>query len=553
MFIRVKSTPNSPRQSVQIVESVRHGKRVRQKIVRHVGVASEPDEIERLKDLAEFIKAKLEADIHPTLFPAEQLAQLIIDCRRRRDSAALPVNLKQLRETGRIVSGIHDVYGQAYQDLGLHQLLPAQRYRTSNEVLCHCVMARLANPKSKRASVGDLATNFGVQIPLQRVYRMMDALDERFIARLNALAAEQAASLLGTPLRVLFFDCTTLYFESFCDDELKQPGYSKDGKFKECQVLLALMVTETGLPVHHLVLPGASFEGHSLVPVLEALRKDYDIQQAVVVADRGMMNQANLNSLREAGLHYVVGAKLKTLPKTLQAKILDHSGYQPLTDDGVQVRTLTGTDPADQLVVSYSPCRAKRDRMERDKAVERLRRKLQKSSNPKQLLNGRGHAKFLQLDGEAQLSINADRVAEQEQWDGLHGVVTNLPASTEASAILHQYWGLWQVEETFRVSKHDLRVRPVYHWTPRRVRAHIAMAFMSLMCVRHLQYRVAVQKREAVSAEVICNALTQVQHSVLEDQKTQRRYALPSTISEVGRKLYQVMGLTHDMEPFELK
>ena len=347
----------------------------------------------------------------------------------------MPVNLKQLRETGRIVSGIHDVYGQAYQDLGLHQLLPAQRRCTSNEVLYHCVMARLANLKSKRASVGDLATNFGVQIPLQRVYRMMDALDERFIARLNALAAEQAASLLGTPLRVLFFDCTTLYFESFCDDELKQPGYSKDGKFKECQVLLALMVTETGLPVHHLVLPGASFEGHSLVPVLEALRKDYDIQQAVVVADRGMMNQANLNSLREAGLHYVVGAKLKTLPKALQAKILDHSGYQPLTDDGVQVRTLTGTDPADQLVVSYSPSRAKRDRMERDKAVERLRRKLQKSKNPKQLLNGRGHAKFLQLDGEAQLSINADRVAEQEQWDGLHGVVTNLPTSSQQATL----------------------------------------------------------------------------------------------------------------------
>ena len=116
---------------------------------------------------------------------------------------------------------------------------------------------------------------------------MMDLWDDDRIARLNALAGAQAKALLGGPLRVLFFDCTTLYFESFTEDDLKQPGYSKDAKFKECQVLLALAVTEDGLPVHYKVLPGATFEGHSLIPVVEALQADYDVQEAVIVADRG--------------------------------------------------------------------------------------------------------------------------------------------------------------------------------------------------------------------------------------------------------------------------
>ena len=111
---------------------------------------------------------------------------------------------------------------------------------------------------------------------------------------------------------------------------------------------------------------------------------------------------------------------------------------------------------------------------------------------------------------------------------------------------------LWQVEDTFRVSKHDLKVRPIYHWDSRRIRAHLAIAFMTLLCVRHLQYRMSLQAKP-VSPEVIGNALTHVQHSVLEHKQTKRRYVIPSSISEVGRQLYKVMGLTHSSTPYELK
>ena len=549
MFVRVKTTPNSPRKSVQLVESIRSGDTVRQKIVRHIGVALDEDELVKLKDLAEVVKAKLEADTQPELFPPDDVAEQVIAAQRRCDEGPLKVDLKQLRETRRLVSGIHAVYGAVYESLGLNRLLPAWRYRASHKALYHSVMARLANPDSKRASVRALEEDFGVQVSLPQVYRMMDLFDETRIEQLNTLAGQQAKALLGGPLRVLFFDCTTLYFESFSDDALKQPGYSKDAKFKECQVLLALAVTETGLPVHYRVLPGATFEGHSLLPVVRALQKDYEVSEVVIVADRGMLSEDNLKALEDAGLHYIVGARLKSLPHAVQATLLDADHYQALGEDGSRVLSCPHQDR--RLVVSFSPVRAEKDRRERDKAIGKLRKKLAKSQNPKDLLNNYGYKKYLTVDGETTLRVNRDKIAEAQRWDGLHGVLTNLP-DTDNATLLRQYRGLWQVEDTFRVSKHDLKVRPIYHWTPTRIRAHIAIAFMTLLCVRHLQYRMALQAR-AVSPAVICNALTHVQHSVLEHQQTKRRYVIPSAISETGRHLYKVMGLTHSTTPYELK
>ena len=551
MFVRVKSTPNSPRKAVQLVESVRDGKTVRQRIVRHIGIAMDEDELVKLKDLAEVVKAKLAADTQPQLFLPEDVAEQIIAARGRQDEAPLKVDLKQLIETRRLVSGIHAVYGAVYEALGLPRLLPAWRYRASHKALFQSVMARLAHPKSKRASVRALESDFGVQVSLPQVYRMMDLLDAKRIAHLNTLAGEQARALAGGTLQVLFFDCTTLYFESFTEDDLKQPGYSKDAKFTECQVLLALAVTETGLPVRYTVLPGATFEGHSLIPVVNALQTDCQAEEAVVVADRGLLSEANLTALEEAGLHYIVGARLKALPQDLQTRVLDASGYETLNDgDGARVRELAHNTR--RLVVSCSPVRAEKDRRDRDKALHKLRKKLARSNNPKDLLNNYGYKKYLKVEGRSTLSVNPDKIAEAQRWDGLHGVVTNLPKATTTTTILNQYRGLWQVEDTFRVSKHDLKVRPIYHWTPRRVQAHIAIAFMSLLCVRHLQYRMALQARP-VSPEVIANALTHVQHSVLEHKQTNRRYVIPSAISEVGRQLYKVMGLNHSTTPYELK
>ena len=236
MFVRVKSTPNSPRQSVQIVQSVRVGDKVKQKIVRYVGIAMDDDELVQLKVLAEVVKAKIEARHQPSLFPPETVAKQMLEAKAAKASkATLNVDLMQMVEEQRVVLGIHEVYGEVYRQLSFDTLLSQKRYRASHEALFHCVMARIANPpeqgKRKRGSVQHLEQDFGVSLSLEKVYRMMDQLDDNTISRLQTMTCEGTRSLLPDALDMLFFDCTTLYFESFKEYELKQNGYSKDCKF----------------------------------------------------------------------------------------------------------------------------------------------------------------------------------------------------------------------------------------------------------------------------------------------------------------------------------
>ena len=135
-----------------------------------------------------------------------------------------------------------------------------------SNILQHIVMARLGSPKSKRATVSLLEKDFGINLNLNQVYRMMDKIDDTVIEKIQQQAYQSTKSILRDKINVLFYDCTTLYFESFTPDDLKKNGYSKDGKFNQPQVLLALLVTESGLPVGYEVFPGIPSKGiHSLL------------------------------------------------------------------------------------------------------------------------------------------------------------------------------------------------------------------------------------------------------------------------------------------------
>lgn len=551
MFVRVKSTPNSPRKSVQIVASKRHGSRIRQHIVRHVGIAQSDEELPHLKHYAQIIIAQMQQQRQASLFTPEETAEQIRAARGQDKAAADAgkIAVDQLRGETVVTLGIHDVYGAIYEQLQLHRILPQYRYTASNRALFHTVMARIANPDSKRASVRRLEQQFGVSVALERIYRMMDQLDEKKIERLQRIAADQVRCLFPEPVKVLFFDCTTLYFESFVDDELRQPGYSKDAKFKESQVLLALMVTPQGLPLGYELLPGATYEGHSLLPLVEKLRQRFEISHAVVVADRGMLSKDNLESLEAAGIDYIVGARLKQLPAKLQTTLLDLSGYAEM-EDGVQ-RCMELQHGTRRVIVSYCPKRARKDGHERDKALRKLLKRLKKSDNPTELMSSYGHRRFIRLTGSARVELDAQKIASAKRWDGLHGVMTSLP-EMPAAEILSHYHGLWQVEQTFRITKHDLKIRPMFHWTPRRVRAHVAISFMALMCVRHLQYRIGLQQG-GMSVEMIRQALLGANYSIMRDEHSGRRFAVAMQLCATGRKLYRAMGIEREERPLMLQ
>lgn len=553
MYVRVKTTPNSPRKSVQIVESVRVGNKVSQKIVRYVGVAFDDNELEQLKSLAESIKTKLAADGQQNLFGPEKLAQL----KKQKESVKekdsdYEVNLKNLVEEQRVVAGIHAVYGSLFDQLGYGTVLanPA-RHKSSVNIYRDIVLARIANPRSKMASVEMLEEDFGIALNLNNVYRMMDKLDEKAIERLNDLVYKNTLTLFQNKIDVIFFDCTTLYFETFQEDSLRKNGYSKDLKFNQPQVLLALMVTKEGLPIGYQAFDGAIYEGHTLIPALKELKKKYRIDKVIFVADAGMMNNNNLLKLEEEKIEYIVGARLKNLPGDLQKQILNPRNYQAVknTKEGYEIGRFACQDK--QLIVSYSETRARKDAADRRKAIEKLRKKLAKQTTAKEYLTNHGYRKYLKVNGTSSIELDEEKIQSASRWDGLHGVMTNA-AELSDQEILKQYNNLWQVENAFRLTKHDLKVRPVFHWVPRRVKAHLAISFTAYALVKHLEYIVKLQYRK-LSPEKIRQVLVRAQTSIIYDQKKKIRYGLPSRISLDARKIHKICGAEYKLTPFIIK
>lgn len=237
MYVRIKTSPNSPRKSVQIVEGRRVDGKVRQKVVRNVGIAQDDTHLEELKKLGQVMIAQMQDEIQPGLFKPEEIAQRAIASAEEKKSSeetsqALDVNLRNLREEQRVTIGIHEIYGKLYDQLGFDSILEKSgRTDSARRILKHLVLARNASPLSKRGTVRELEERFGVELSLSSVYRSMDHLDDSAITGVQECAHLAARQLFGEKLNVLFYDCTTLYFESFTEDELKQNGYSKDMKF----------------------------------------------------------------------------------------------------------------------------------------------------------------------------------------------------------------------------------------------------------------------------------------------------------------------------------
>ncbi len=551
MFVRVKSTPNSPRKTVQIVESIRDGNKVKQKIVRYVGVAMNDDELVKLKEVAEYVKANIEAEHQASLFNPEQVAQQVIESKSQSESnKPLRVDLKQLREQQRVTVGIHEIYGQLFDELGFGSSIGHPSHNVSAvDIFRHIVLARIANPVSKRETVTSLEQDFGISIPLEKVYRMMDKLDDKAINRIKDTVLSGTRQLVGHAVDVLFFDCTTLYFESFTEDELKSNGYSKDMKFNQPQVLLALLVTQDGLPVGYEVYPGNTFEGHRLQAAIADLHLHYDIERIVFVADRGLLSQNNLTHLEAQEIPYIVGAKLKTLPQQEQRAILKQVGYLKQGNDD-EPRSYEFTYQGRRWIVEYNHARAEKDRKDREQSIERITKKLKRSKNPKSLLSNFGYKKYLKMAGDTHISVDQSKIERDSQWDGLKGVVTSLDTMS-AQGVFGHYKGLWQVEDSFRITKHDLKVRPIYHWTPKRIQAHLAISFVAFSLVRFLSYRVKLQHRK-LSPAVIRNALLHVQRSLLVHIKTKVLYCIPSNVNPEASKIYQVMGRKLSTTPFQL-
>jgi len=557
MFVRVKKSSSRKSTAVQIVDGYRDpitGK-VKQRVIRHIGYATGEEELKSLKELGEHLKAELIEQKQPGFFSPESMAQMSIDGQEEKDSKAEDYtvdDVRKLRTEQKNITGIHDIYGKVFDSLGFDKILsnPARKVH-SQKIIRDIVLARIANPQSKRESVRFLEKNFGISLNLDSVYKAMNYIDDGTVDKIQEKSLATAKKLFKENIDVLFYDVTTLYFESFTEDELKSKGFSKDNKFNEVQVMLSIFVTQKGIPVGYDLFPGSTYEGHTLLIALENLKKRFTIDKVVFVADSGMLNQDNLNLLQEHGYQYIVGARLKNMGAKMSEQILLEDGYTPLSigDEEMKGKVIQLSEER-SLVVSHSEKRARKNAHDRQEAIRKLKKKLKKSTQVKSMLSNSGYKKYLILEGNNQIEVDQSKIDAESQWDGLHGVVTNIKTVNMTEVISH-YRGLWQVEETFRVSKHDLKVRPIYHWTESKIKAHIALCFMALVCVRHLEYRINLTA-EKMSPERIRKALLSVGVTTLRHIEDKRLFAIPFKASDDAKKIYKTYGLKVSEIPYLL-
>jgi transposase len=530
MFIREKKLPDQ-KIAIQIVESIRVGKKIKQRIVRHIGKAHHPGEISHFVNLAE-IAIKDLRDAKEGWLPG-------LRSERKKTPEEDRVLVKNLKEESRQVIGIREIFGMLYDELGFDSLLGNDS--PYNKVLRECVLGRITDPCSKRKTVARLNRIPGESLPLQKVYRMMDAAHLRQ-EEIKTAVLRGTVSLFKERVDVLFFDVTTLYFESFKEDTLREFGFSKDCKFKETQVVLALVSTTEGQPITYELFPGSTYEGGTLITMIESLKKRFEVENVVLVADRAMFNEKNLMLMESQEIRYVVAAKLRALNAELKNQILSSVLYKPTAvEDELHWVTSFEYKNKRKLVVSYSSVRAGHDSYKRGQLLERMIEKEQDGTiRVKDLIKNRGATKFLKVTGGI-ATLDYDKVAEDAKWDGIHGIVTNINNQT-SSEILSRYRGLWQIEESFRINKHDLKMRPIYHWTEKRIQAHIAICFLAFALVKQSLLRLKRQDF-AISFEALREELLQIQASILIDKKTLKRYRLPSKFSDAQKRIYQALEL----------
>lgn len=544
MFVRIKPKPNG-KKSVQIVESYRRADKVSQKIVRHIGQAVTDREVEEMTRLAQSIITEMEEEKQPTLPFFDPMN--VLKAGRQKKESGDTVKVGNLREEQRIIDGIGDVFGKLYKDLKLDKLIGGTHKDAQwNDILESCVLARIANPVSKRRTASLLDEDYGIKIPLEKIYRVMDHVADRE-ADIKQHIAQTTLSLFKEHVDVLFFDVTTLYFESIETDELRDFGFSKDCKFKEVQVVLALVTTTKGLPITYRLFPGNTYEGGTLVGMVQDLQTQYTIDNILLVADRAMFNEENLSQMESLGIQYIVAAKLKALPRNLKTDIFQAEYKADVIGD--ELHWLKEFEhKSRRLVVGYSSKRAKKDAADRQRLVDRLMKKVKGNKiHVKDLIPNYGSKKYITVENSS-ATINQEKIEADAQWDGLHGVITNVADKTPGE-LLSRYRELWQIEEAFRINKHDLKMRPIFHWTENRIKAHIAICFLAFTLAKQAVYRIALQQ-DPMSFEQIRNELLHAQSSVVIDLASQKKYVIPSHVTVHQKKLYQVFGLKRSQVPY---
>lgn len=460
MFVRKKKN-NSGIISVQVIEK-RSGK---YKMLKTIGSSRHEKEVSLLVQRGEdFIK--------------KASGQVIIEFDTIDFSKQVAKSIESID-----IAGLNLLLGKIYSDVGFDLL--------DTDIFKYLVIVRISHPASKLKTSQYLNRYFSINLNEDKIYRYLDKLYSEQKELIQQISYNHTLKILNGAISVVFYDVTTLYFQIDDEDQVRKRGFSKEGKHQNPQIVLGLLVSIDGYPLAFDIFEGNKFEGHTMLPVLDAFKEKYKLEQLVIVADSGLLSTQNIEDLQQKGYEFILGARIKNEPKSLKDKIL---ALELKSGESKIIKRPDGL----KLIISFSEKRAKKDWHNREKGLQRLENKIKSGKLTKSNINNRGYNKYLKMDGEVRISIDKAKFEADAKWDGLKGYVSN--TSLTKDQIIENYGHLWKIEKAFRISKHDLKVRPIYHRLQKRIEAHITINFAAYKVYKELE-RQLKEKQSELSPE----------------------------------------------------
>ncbi|CAN5804869.1 IS1634 family transposase [soil metagenome] len=508
MFIRKKKN-----KSGSISYHIVRKEGTKQILVKALGSAKSPDAIARLEEYAQEELSDLlkQHNINFSYDQDEKFLRQLLD------------NINQIE-----ISGVELILGKIFDEIGFNEI--------KESLFRHLVLSRICYPGSKLKTIEYLLRHHQLFYEIDSVYRYLDKLIKHQ-EQLQDISYGHTLRLFEGNLSILFYDVTTLYFEASDEDDLRKIGFSKDGKAQHPQIVLGLLVSTDGYPLAFEMFEGNTFEGKTMLPVIEKFKKKYQLENIVVVADAGLLSNDNIEALVNLRYQFILGARIKNENRALQKDILSAKWKNG------QTQAYSKGD-AIKLIVSYSDARARKDQHNREKGLKRLEKAIRTGKLTKQQINNRGYNKYLKLEGDILIKIDYEKYQLDGKWDGLKGYLTN--AKLTSDEIINNYKQLWQIEKAFRISKTDLKVRPIYHRLKHRIQAHLIIAFCSYKLYKELERQLKLKKSEISTTKAI--AIMQSIYSIkttLPVSKKQTELIWAKTQEQ--RKLLQLFKIKFDL------
>ena len=453
VYVRTVKTASGAT-AVQIVWSSRRGSRN----IEHVGSAHDVTEVEALKAAASQRIAQGQGELDLGLDTAE--------------TGSGPMEIINSR-----VAHLWDALCTAYETLGF------DRAAGGDEVFRDLVLARIIEPTSKFDSLRVLAeTGIGTVTYRTLTRRLPGYAKSAFRAALSAACTSHAE--LG-PASLVLYDVTTLYFETDAGDGFREPGFSKERRL-EPQITVGLLTDAAGFPLAVESFKGNKPETDTMLPVINAFKKAHQLTDVTVVADAGMISEANQKAIFAAELSFILGTRIPYVPRVIGEWRDKHPGQQ-IPDGQVFTQPWPATAaekargiPDRVIYYQYRADRARRALRGIDEQVAKAEKAVAGKVSVKR-------NRFIKLTG-ADKSVNRDLEAKARALAGIKGYTTNLTGQTP-EFVIDAYHRLWRIEKSFRMSKHDLQARPIYHHKRESIDAHLSIVFAALAVSHWIEHQ----------------------------------------------------------------